>query len=371
MAYDPENPPALMVQGIGGTTGMRFFALMWIDPILDVLEPGYISNAIDIGMRAGDTFIYKDTNRGEWAQYSLIVSELDADGAATMMFPEIPEEAIPELDTFDPDDPTQYLALYQGGRLSRLQMGLFAPDGSEIASQAEAEAGVENEKRMTALRTKQAMDAQRPFASQAEAEAGVSTTTVMSPLRVAQAIAALGGDLPTITAFAETLLDDADAAAMLATLGISAFIITLLNDADATTARATLGVQEIATAAEYRANTADRLLGTDEVWSAATLVTLTDAATITVDMSTFINGQVTLGGNRTLGAPSNAKPGQSGMIVINQDGTGSRTLAFNAAYHFPFGTDPVLSTTSGARDVLFYTVLTSSVLLCSFAKSMG
>lgn len=44
----------------------------------------------------------------------------------------------------------------------------------------------------------------------------------------------------TVTAFAKTLLDDANAAAALTTLGISAFIQTLLDDADAATARATL-----------------------------------------------------------------------------------------------------------------------------------
>lgn len=45
----------------------------------------------------------------------------------------------------------------------------------------------------------------------------------------------------TFTAAARALLDDANAAAMLTTLGFSTFIQTLINDTDAATARATLG----------------------------------------------------------------------------------------------------------------------------------
>lgn len=61
--------------------------------------------------------------------------------------------------------------------------------------------------------------------------------TVLDDADAVEALATLG---LTISAFAKTLLDDADAAAAQTTLGISAFIKTLLNDATAAIARATL-----------------------------------------------------------------------------------------------------------------------------------
>lgn len=52
--------------------------------------------------------------------------------------------------------------------------------------------------------------------------------------------------LADLTAAGRALLDDADAAAQLTTLGLSTFIKTLVDDADAATARATLGVDKVA-----------------------------------------------------------------------------------------------------------------------------
>jgi hypothetical protein len=128
---------------------------------------------------------------------------------------------------------------------------------------------------------------------------------------------------------------------------------------------------DIATAAEFRANTADQILDTDGVWSAAETVTLTDAATIAVDMSAFINATVTLGGNRTLGQPSNTKVGQSGFIRINQDATGNRTLAYHADWKFDGGSDPTLSTAASATDVLYYSVIAANFIHATLRKALA
>ena len=91
-----------------------------------------------------------------------------------------------------------------------------------------------------------------------------------------------------------------------------------------------------------------------------TPVALTDAATVAVDLSLGNNFTLTLAGNRTLGAPTNVTAGQSGVIVVTQDGTGSRTLAYNSVYKFAGGTAPTLTTTASAVDVLAYYVESST-----------
>lgn len=88
--------------------------------------------------------------------------------------------------------------------------------------------------------------------------------------------------------------------------------------------------------------------------------TLTDSATITPDFAIANNFSVTLGGNRTLANPTNLAPGQSGVIKISQDATGSRTLAFGSYWDFAAGTVPTLTTTANAVDILAYYVDSST-----------
>jgi hypothetical protein len=116
-----------------------------------------------------------------------------------------------------------------------------------------------------------------------------------------------------------------------------------------------------ASAAEFQANTADKFLVTDKVWSAAGSVALTWSAggTTTVDFSAGINFTVTTGAaDSTLGV-ANAKTGQSGFIYITQGAT-PRSLTFSSAWVFANGTDPTLTASATAKDVLFYQVISSS-----------
>lgn len=100
-------------------------------------------------------------------------------------------------------------------------------------------------------------------------------------------------------------------------------------------------------------------LGTAQSFTKAqrgTPVALTDAATVAVDLSLSNHYTLGLGGNRTLGAPTNQTAGQSGVIVITNGG--ANTLAFNAVWKFPGGTAPTV--TASGVDVLAYYVESSS-----------
>jgi hypothetical protein len=91
----------------------------------------------------------------------------------------------------------------------------------------------------------------------------------------------------------------------------------------------------------------------DHVHPARAPVTLTDAATIATDASTGTLFRVTLGGNRTLGNPTNPTDGQRVIWELIQDATGTRTIALGSS--FALGTDIAsitLTTTASKRDFL-------------------
>jgi hypothetical protein len=95
------------------------------------------------------------------------------------------------------------------------------------------------------------------------------------------------------------------------------------------------------------------LNGTTTDKSNALNQTLTDAATIAWDTSLGRVATVTLGGNRTMGLPTNLKVGTY-ILRVRQDATGGRTLAWNAAFKWTAQTAPTLTTTASAVDVFSF-----------------
>ena len=83
--------------------------------------------------------------------------------------------------------------------------------------------------------------------------------------------------------------------------------------------------------------------------------TLTDGATVSWDVATDPIAKLTLGGNRTLSAPSNpVGSGQYISLLVIQDGTGSRTLTWNAIYEFTADKAPTLTTTASYGDLFTF-----------------
>lgn len=94
---------------------------------------------------------------------------------------------------------------------------------------------------------------------------------------------------------------------------------------------------------------------------------LTDAASIAINFAAGIDFVVTLTGNRVLEAPTNVNPGQSGIITINQNVSGTKLLTYNAAWKFPGGTAPTLSTSVSSVDILSYYARTATFIVAQLA----
>lgn len=82
--------------------------------------------------------------------------------------------------------------------------------------------------------------------------------------------------------------------------------------------------------------------------------TLVDGATISWDASANQVTSVTITDNRTMAAPTNLVDGAVYLLMIIQDGTGSRTMSWNAVFKFTGGTAPTLTTTASAKDILIF-----------------
>jgi len=108
----------------------------------------------------------------------------------------------------------------------------------------------------------------------------------------------------------------------------------------------------------WELTTASPVIGTSSItfrsWIGPRSQTLTDGATVTWDVSLGAMGVLTLGGNRTMAAPTNLRSGEAYALRVIQDATGSRTLTWNAVFKWPGGTAPTLTTTAAAIDILSF-----------------
>ena len=99
-----------------------------------------------------------------------------------------------------------------------------------------------------------------------------------------------------------------------------------------------------------------------QVWKKSLFSALTYSGSITWDYSTGYNKTLTLTGNTTL-ALTNFTFGDTGTLVVTQDGTGGRTITFPSGSAYIRGTDPslMLNTAASATTILRFTSQGSNI----------
>jgi hypothetical protein len=108
-----------------------------------------------------------------------------------------------------------------------------------------------------------------------------------------------------------------------------------------------------ASSAEVKAGTVNnKVIAPDKLHLAAAPQVLADAATVNWNMQLGYNAKVTLGGNRTIGAPTNGELGLSYVLELIQDATGNRVPVWDAAIDWGAAGAPTLSTVAGKRDLV-------------------
>ena len=84
----------------------------------------------------------------------------------------------------------------------------------------------------------------------------------------------------------------------------------------------------------------------------------------TINFATANIITATLTGATTFANPTTESVGQSGSIIVTQDGTGGRTLAWGTQFKWTGGTAPTLSTAANAVDRIDYLVVAADTIHC-------
>lgn len=121
-----------------------------------------------------------------------------------------------------------------------------------------------------------------------------------------------------------------------------------------------------ATVAQILAGASSGLVVTPKNLSDAGAFQTVSDGTITLNLAQRRNFRVTLSSNSTLQTPSNMKSGDTGEILVEQDGSGSRTLGLSSAWTL-FGGQSQANDSPGAKSLISYKAVSSSEVIASIA----
>jgi hypothetical protein len=94
------------------------------------------------------------------------------------------------------------------------------------------------------------------------------------------------------------------------------------------------------------------------------------SGTITLDFSSSNNFEFTLVSSGFLANPVLPSGGQSGVVVIRQNLTGSGILSYASSWKFSDGTKPTLTATSSGLDVLSYYCVSPSAIATAAVNNL-
>ena len=130
----------------------------------------------------------------------------------------------------------------------------------------------------------------------------------------------------------------------------------------------------LAQASPASASPASAATTTESGAIAPAVVSLTDAATISVDASLGNDFRVTIAASRTMGNPANPTDGQKITFQITQGAGGSAVITWSSSYEFSDGLpQPTLSTKAGQTDLLgfIYNAAKGKWLLAAFINGFS
>jgi len=129
--------------------------------------------------------------------------------------------------------------------------------------------------------------------------------------------------------------------------------LTSLNGSNISSGTVSASYLPTAAASDVQAGTSSTKVVTPAALSgSAAILTLTYGSTISWNMASGYNAQVTMTGNATLSAPTNYSVGQTYTLQVTQDGTGSRLMTWPGSFDWGMAGTPTLTTTASKTDLV-------------------